>query len=55
VNSIKRTLNAQEQETATQIRTFLRNAKQALSNDDLDGAHTLATKAKVLLDELNKT
>jgi hypothetical protein len=55
LNGIKRTLSSQEQETANQIRTFLKNAKQALSNDDLDGAHTLATKAKVLLDELNKT
>jgi len=55
LNGIKRTLNAQEQETATQIRTFLTKAKQALGNEDLDGAHTLATKAKVLLDELNKT
>jgi hypothetical protein len=55
LNNIKRTLNAQELETANQIRTFLTKAKQALSIDDLDGAHTLATKAKVLLDELNKT
>ena len=55
LNSIKRTLTPQEQETATQIRTFLTKAKQALGNEDLDGAFTLATKAKVLLDELNKT
>ncbi len=55
LNNIKRTLTPQEQETATQIRTFLNKAKQALGNEDLDGAFTLATKAKVLLDELNKT
>jgi ribosomal protein S20 len=38
-----------------EIRTFLTKAKQALSQDDLDGAQTLATKAKVLLDELTKS
>jgi len=38
--------------TATQIRTFLSKAKQALDQDDLDGANTLVTKAKVLLAEL---
>ncbi len=55
LNNLKRALSTQEQETANQIRTFLTKAKQALGIDDLDGAHTLATKAKVLLDELNKT
>ena len=55
LNGIKRTLNPQEQETVTQIKTFLIKAKTALSNEDLAGAFTLATKAKVLLDELNKT
>jgi len=55
LNAIKRTLNAQDQETANQIKAFLDKARSALKNDDLDGAHTLATKAKVLLDELNKT
>jgi outer membrane biosynthesis protein TonB len=55
LNNIKRSLSSQEQETANQIKTFLAKAKQALTIDDLDGAHTLATKAKVLLDELNKT
>ena len=54
LNGIKRALSSQEQETVSQIRTFLQKARQALSNDDLDGAKTLATKAKVLLDELTK-
>jgi len=52
LNGIKRTLTAEEQVTATQIRTFLSKAKQALDQDDLDGANTLVTKAKVLLAEL---
>jgi hypothetical protein len=55
LNSIKRSLTAQEQETATQIKTFILKAREALKIDDVDGAHTLATKAKVLLDELTKT
>jgi hypothetical protein len=55
LNSIKRPLSAQEQETISQIKAFLAKAKTALDNQDFDGAYILATKAKVLLDELNKT
>lgn len=54
LDKIGRSLNADEQKTAVQIRTFLTKAKQALTDNDLDGANTLATKAKVLLDELRK-
>jgi len=55
LNSIKRPLSTQEQETANQIKAFLNKAKIALTNQDFDGAYILATKAKVLLEELNKT
>ncbi len=54
LTGIKRTLSSEEQTTAAQIRTFLTQAKLALDNGDSDGAHTLATKAKLLLDELIK-
>lgn len=54
LTGIKRTLNNDEQTIATQIKTFLTKAKQALADNDLDGAQTLATKAKVLLEELTK-
>ena len=55
LKGIERSLSSDEQKlTATQIRTFLAKAKQALEQDDLDGANTLATKAKVLLSELTK-
>lgn len=54
LNGIKRSLSTDEQLTSTQIKTFLTKAKQALADNDLDGAQTLATKAKVLLDELTK-
>jgi len=55
LNTVKRPLTTQEQETVNQIRAFLTKARTALTNQDFDGAFILATKAKVLLDELNKT
>jgi hypothetical protein len=45
-------LNGDQTKTVAQIRSFLDQAQRALHNGDLDGAHTLATKAKTLLDEL---
>lgn len=54
LNTISRKLNDQEQKISAQIREFLKQAKNALSAGDVDGAHTLAAKAKVLLDELNQ-
>ena len=51
---ITRGLNDQEQKTAAQIREFLKQARTALNAGDVDGAHTLAVKAGVLLGELNK-
>jgi outer membrane biosynthesis protein TonB len=54
LNGIKRTLSAEEKVTAAQILTFLKQAQQALNNGDTDGGLTLATKAKLLLDELTK-
>ncbi len=52
LNSITRTLSDSEQKTAEHIRQFLKQAKAALASGDVDGAHTLAAKAKVLLAEL---
>jgi hypothetical protein len=54
LNGIKRSLTGNEQLTSTQIKTFLTKAKQALADNDLDGAQTLAKKAQVLLEELTK-
>jgi hypothetical protein len=53
VNGITRTLNDGEVKTAAQIHEFLKQAREALATGDVDGAHTLAVKAKVLLTELN--
>jgi hypothetical protein len=53
LNGINRSLSDQEKEAAAQIREFIKEARAALSSGDVDGAHTLAIKAKVLLDELH--
>lgn len=55
LDDIKRTLTKDEETTAGQIRTFLIKAKDALNQQDLDGAATLVTKARVLLNELTKS
>jgi hypothetical protein len=54
LNGITRTLNDQEQKTAAQIREWLKQARKALDSGDVDGASTLAAKAKALLTELNQ-
>jgi len=51
---INRQLSDAEQKTAVQIREYLKQAREALETGDVDGAHTLAAKAKVLLSELNQ-
>lgn len=53
VNGITRTLSDAEVKTAAQIHEFLKQAREALATGDVDAAHTLANKAKVLLTELN--
>jgi hypothetical protein len=54
INSLTRPLDDNEQKTADHVREFLKQARQALGTGDVDGAHNLAAKAKVLLDELTK-
>jgi hypothetical protein len=54
LNGIKRPLSADEKVTAAQIHIYLKGAQQALDTGDTDGGHNLATKAKLLLDELTK-
>jgi hypothetical protein len=54
LSEITRKLNDQEQKTAAQIREFIKQAKAALAASDVDGAHTLAVKAKVLLAEISE-
>jgi hypothetical protein len=54
VNGITRPLSDAESKTAAQIREFLKQAREALTSGDTDGAQTLAKKAQVLLSELNQ-
>jgi hypothetical protein len=54
LRSLGRRLNGQEEKTADQIREFIKQAKKALNTGDVDGAYTLAAKAKVLLSELSE-
>jgi outer membrane biosynthesis protein TonB len=54
LSGLGRKLNDQEQKTASQIREFLKQARAALNSGDVDGAHTLAVKANVLLGELSQ-
>ena len=53
LNGITRKLNDQEQKTAAQIREFIKQAREELTAGDINGAHTLAEKAKVFLEELH--
>lgn len=54
LNGINRRLSDTETKTAAQIKEFLKQARTALNSGDVDGALTLAKKAKVLLAELSQ-
>jgi hypothetical protein len=53
LNGIGRKLSDQETKTSTEIREFLKQARTLLASGDIDGANTLAKKAKALLGELS--
>lgn len=53
LKDLNHTLSDQEQKTVAQIKEFLKQARAALTTGDVDGAHTLALKAKVLFGEIN--
>lgn len=52
LKKIHHALTTRQQRTESQIQTFLAKATNALQAGDLDGAHTLTVKARVLLGEL---
>jgi len=54
LGGLNRKLSDAEQKTADHIREFLKQARVALTAGDVDGASTLAAKAKVLLTELSQ-
>jgi outer membrane biosynthesis protein TonB len=52
LQKINRSLDDTEQKTADHIREYIKEAKAALVSGDVDGAHNLTDKARVLLNEL---
>ncbi|HVC47754.1 MAG TPA: hypothetical protein VND90_10945 [Terracidiphilus sp.] len=54
LKKLNRQVSDQDKKTLAQIREFLKQARAALASGDVDGAHTLALKAKVLLDEITR-
>jgi hypothetical protein len=49
-----RSLNSSQQETVGQIRNYMTGARSALKDGDTQRAHTLASKAQLLSDDLAK-
>jgi ribosomal protein S20 len=43
-----------EKAQVSKVKNFLKDAQEALKSGDAEGAKTLATKAKLLLDDLEK-
>jgi ribosomal protein S20 len=61
ITSSEKRLNAlssqkaeEEKAQVSKVRNFLKDAEEALKSGDAEGAKTLATKAKLLLDDLEK-
>jgi len=54
INNLKRTLTTDEQAIVAQIRDYVNQSRQAIRDNDLTRAHTLALKAHLLSDELIK-
>ncbi len=52
LSRLKEVASSEIASVQTQVRSFLAKARQAVTENDLDGAQTLNTKARVLLDEL---
>jgi hypothetical protein len=55
LGNLKHPLSDEDKAITKQIEAFLSKARQAVAANDLDGAQTLTTKAKVLLDELSRS
>jgi hypothetical protein len=54
LQELSKTATQQQRTQLRKVSYFLRQARQALGTGDVEGAKTLATKAKVLLDDLSK-
>ena len=54
LNALSAEFKDKEKEQLIRVQNFQKQAQTALGAGDADGAYTLATKAKVLLDDLQK-
>ena len=61
IASVEKRLNAlpaqkveEQKAQVSKVRNFWKDAQEALKSGDAEGAKTLATKAKLLLDDLEK-
>lgn len=54
LSALSQTTARTQQSQVRKVRYFLKQAKQALSTGDIEGAKTLATKAGLLMDDLEK-
>ncbi len=54
LNALSTEFKEKEKEQLIRVQNFQKQAQAALGAGDADGAYTLATKAKVLLDDLQK-
>jgi hypothetical protein len=54
LSAINRNLSDQERKTVAQIKEYIKQAREALNTGDVDGAFTLAAKAKTVLTELSQ-
>ncbi len=54
VAALPRNIASQQKNPLRQVNSFLRQAQQALDSGDADGATTLATKARLIMDDIEK-
>jgi ribosomal protein S20 len=54
VNALPAQKSEEEKSQVSKVKNFLKDAEDALKSGDAEGAKTLATKAKLLLDDLEK-
>jgi ribosomal protein S20 len=54
LNALPAQIVEEQKAQISKVKTFQRQAQEALSSGDAEGAKTLATKAKLLLDDLSK-
>jgi hypothetical protein len=54
LSQLNRNLSDQEKKTVIQIKEYLKQARQAFASGDMDGAYTLAAKAKAVFSELSQ-